>query len=961
MNNTFISYSRRDKPFVEQLVTAFNSNGRDVWVDWEDIPLTADWLEEIYKGIENADDFVFIISPNSVNSEVCSQELTHALKYNKRLVPVLYQDVQDYKEVHKALASHNWIMFNQPEEFDKSFTALLKALDTDLDYTRAHTRLLQRALEWDTKKHNSSLLLRGSDLTEAEQWLGTAGTKVPRVTPLQTQYVFESRKRASSFQRLMIGTLGLGFIASVVLTIFAIYNGNEAQIARNAAQNQAAIAQTAQREEAVSAQLASDRAADVQSLLLADNASQAVVENPDLAIVLALEANNRESPPAQSQRILADIAYTPGIKRVFSGFNGAVTSVAFSPDREYVVSGSYDGSVMLWRVENGARLFAVNEQALPVKSVTYSQDGRYIAAGLLDGSVIVFDAQTGEVLNRLGGIRTGIGHNATVNALTFTRDSRSLLSGGADNVVIQWDLGTSEEIHRYQGHSEDVNVLALSADGTRVYSGSGDKRIIIWDLERQRPVDQFIAHGSAVLSMALSEDGLYGVSSSESNDLVLWDATTGEVQRRFGDAFGMFRITSPISGVSFTPDTRRVVSVSLDGRLLVWDVTSGKGENSLRGDINPLLSVAVAGDGRSILTGSSSQQNSVMMLWDIDSGAVRGYLEGHEDGINDVVYSPDGRFIATSSDDWDVVIWDAQNFDILYRLSRHRDDVNSLVYNIDGTLLASGGEDGTIIVWDTADGTEKVSRSFAPARVNAITFMPNDNRIIAALDNSTLVKWDTDQDQVVQEFIGHERRVLSVAVSPSGEYVVSGSAGGEMLLWNAEDATIVRRLEGNTSRVLSLAFSPDSQSILSGADNGRILLWDAATGEIRLQFETNDAAIWSLQFSNNGLLALSAAADNAVMLWDITSGEIIRKFDLTHTAPVLSAAFSPDSQYAVSGSRDMLGVVWRMPSPQGLIEWVKDNRYIPDLTCDQKLLYRIVQSCPRVTPALTTNTEYRRR
>ena len=65
MADVFISYSRKDKDFVRDLHEALAARERDTWVDWEDIPLTAEWLAEIYAGIEGADAFVFVISPDS--------------------------------------------------------------------------------------------------------------------------------------------------------------------------------------------------------------------------------------------------------------------------------------------------------------------------------------------------------------------------------------------------------------------------------------------------------------------------------------------------------------------------------------------------------------------------------------------------------------------------------------------------------------------------------------------------------------------------------------------------------------------------------------------------------------------------------------------------------------------------------------------------------------------------------
>ena len=57
MTDVFISYSRKDKAFVQVLNQALANSKYDAWVDWENIPLTADWWEEIKTEIEGADKF----------------------------------------------------------------------------------------------------------------------------------------------------------------------------------------------------------------------------------------------------------------------------------------------------------------------------------------------------------------------------------------------------------------------------------------------------------------------------------------------------------------------------------------------------------------------------------------------------------------------------------------------------------------------------------------------------------------------------------------------------------------------------------------------------------------------------------------------------------------------------------------------------------------------------------------
>ena len=65
MSDVFISYYGPDIDFVRHLFDQLTARAREPWADWQDIPPTADWLAEIYGGIEAADSFLFIISPDS--------------------------------------------------------------------------------------------------------------------------------------------------------------------------------------------------------------------------------------------------------------------------------------------------------------------------------------------------------------------------------------------------------------------------------------------------------------------------------------------------------------------------------------------------------------------------------------------------------------------------------------------------------------------------------------------------------------------------------------------------------------------------------------------------------------------------------------------------------------------------------------------------------------------------------
>ncbi len=287
MADVFISYSRKDAEFVRRLHQALADQGRDIWIDWEDIPLTADWWREICAGIEAADTFMFVISPDSVRSEVCRREIEHAVSNNKRLVPVNYREVTDPADktlVHPAIHTHNWVFFREDDDFDRSFQALIQAIETDLGHVRAHTRLLVRAKDWETRGHDSSQLLRGSDLAEAEAWLYAGAGKKPLPGDLHRSYIAASRKAETARQRTTVGALTGGLVLALALAVIAFFQWQAA--ARNAA-------------------LANDNAATATFALglAADSAATAVAAAATIEGFIAKTTISRESVPDEGGRV----------------------------------------------------------------------------------------------------------------------------------------------------------------------------------------------------------------------------------------------------------------------------------------------------------------------------------------------------------------------------------------------------------------------------------------------------------------------------------------------------------------------------------------------------------------------------------------------------------------------------------------------------------------------------------
>ncbi|MEM9161902.1 MAG: toll/interleukin-1 receptor domain-containing protein, partial [Cyanobacteria bacterium P01_F01_bin.4] len=183
--DAFISYGRADsKQFAKRLNDRLVEAGLEVWFDFDDIPLGVDYQNQINDGIEKADNFLFIISPHSVNSDYCAKEIELALQLNKRIIPLLHveeisletwqqrhpydheADWQNYRDqglhssfpnMHPEISKINWVYFREDlDDFEVGVVGLQSILARQQGYVRQHTLLLDKALEWQQHQRQSA-------------------------------------------------------------------------------------------------------------------------------------------------------------------------------------------------------------------------------------------------------------------------------------------------------------------------------------------------------------------------------------------------------------------------------------------------------------------------------------------------------------------------------------------------------------------------------------------------------------------------------------------------------------------------------------------------------------------------------------------------------------------------------------------------------------------------------------
>src|SRR5262245_6778407 len=204
----FISYSRDDLHFAEQLDAALNACGFECIIDRHGISGGEDWKRRLGSLIGEADTVVFVLSPTSARSEICAWEVEEAARHGKRILPVNCRPLEGASPPPR-LRERNYIFFYEdPKVSDSGFgtgiAKLVAALNTDFDWLREHTRYLQRATEWYRGGRPANRLLSGDDIADAKAWLARRPKNAPEPTALHLDFIRASEEEAetrSSAQR----------------------------------------------------------------------------------------------------------------------------------------------------------------------------------------------------------------------------------------------------------------------------------------------------------------------------------------------------------------------------------------------------------------------------------------------------------------------------------------------------------------------------------------------------------------------------------------------------------------------------------------------------------------------------------------------------------------------------------------------------------------------------------------
>jgi len=306
------------------------------------------------------------------------------------------------------------------------------------------------------------------------------------------------------------------------------------------------------------------------------------------------------------------------LKAELKGHTGWVTSIATTAEQpDILLSASRDKSLIVWNLVRQDDNFGIAGKRLTghghyVQDVAISSDGQFALSGSWDGTLLLWDLNTGSTTRRF------IGHTKDVLSVAFSADNRQIVSGSRDKTINLWNtLGQLKFTITEEGHTEWVSCVRFSPNLATplIVSAGWDKLVKVWNLTQCKLRTNLIGHSGYVNTVTVSPDGSLCASGGKDGTAMLWDLNEGRHLSSL-DAGDI------IHSLCFSPNrywlcaaTASTIKIwDLESKVCVDELTPNFGQQGKKTVPIQCISLAWSADGTTLFAGYTDNQIRVWVV-----------------------------------------------------------------------------------------------------------------------------------------------------------------------------------------------------------------------------------------------------------------------------------------------------------------------------------------------------------
>ncbi len=520
-----------------------------------------------------------------------------------------------------------------------------------------------------------------------------------------------------------------------------------------------------------------------------------------------------------------------------------VRAVAVSADGKWIVSGMARGlveneaqetataaTVTIWSAQT-FEYHHVLTHGRAVPAIAFSSDSKRFVTGSDEGTVIVWDAAAGVAIGK-----SFSADAYGVESVAFSPDGERLLTGGSDRRVKMWNSETGAFLREFPGHKGPVKSVAFSLDpdGQRIVSSSVDGTVKVWSAILGMELHTLKGHTGAVVAAALAADGNRIVSASADRTVKLWDVSKNPRQE-----------PTKVKSLALCGAGRWIVADAPGAELEIWDANTNAKIGLLKGKTNGVRCACFSDCGTYIVCGGRrppeapndfDTERGVVKIWNAATGDEVGPLEEHAREVVCVAFSPDNKRIAYGCVDGVVKICAADSRKVVAEFKVHKLGIRCLAFSRDGKKIVSGagslGERSQVKIWNAENGAEIRDFGDHDPGIHCVAFGARSDWIAVGSSASIIKIYDANEGSLLRDLAGHTKGVLCIALSEDGKRIATGGADRTVRVWDAASGFETMTLKGHTAPVTSVHFSADGQRIFSSASSAisggaQAFVWNA--------------------------------------------------------------------------------------------------------------------------------------
>ncbi len=609
------------------------------------------------------------------------------------------------------------------------------------------------------------------------------------------------------------------------------------------------------------------------------------------------------------------------IERIQSPF-GVVWGAGFNADGDLVALAGYPKldlrGTFLWNITTGESVnLDLSTRVLEGEQVRviFSPDKTMIITYGL-GSVSLWDSRTGALKQRI--------EMESLFAVDFSADSSQLVLGifGDPFTVHFYDIANGSFLKTVEMPAAD---LAYSPAGNILAGSDLEGRIEFHSLDDNRLIERLNQHDDLVVDLDFTPDGEKLVSVSRDNTLRLWNVDEGRPYKTLSKQ--TYLVIRQYLGVS--PDGRQVAVFGEDGTVRVLDMESGDEKYTLDG-FGITYEMAISSDGRWLATG----QGTGVTVWDMENPDRPRSFGDVPSGFRSLAFSDDARLLAIGGYEY-IEVWNIERGGLFKQLSPNGGRlISALKFSPDRKWLVSGGGNGGVYLWNMETGRSTLIAEPGTswtAAIHAVAWSPDSRYFAAGGFTGEIFLWDVESDRMVatmREQLANGQ-ILSLTFNHAGDTLAVGvgtpdAAFGGVRLYNTAGrllaATTLSSLD--TTKIDQIAFTEDDSVIVAAPYSRPLLFLDVATLALIAPVDEENRVVLRdnhFAFIPGTTLVVSGDRTGILHFWDFTSGELLTVSIDTGSEQIHQVVVSPDGSFiAVNSLSSSIGL-WKAPATLCLI------------------------------------------